>query len=60
MDKFTKKLCTDEERISKEQFLAEIYLLVKGEYIAKTHCNGENIIVELLNGQSFKITVEQS
>ncbi len=59
MDKLTKKYCTEEERISKEQFLTDIYLLIKSEYIAKIHCNGEYITVQLLNGQLFKIKVSE-
>lgn len=58
MDNLTKQYCYAEKQVSKEQFLTDIYLLIKGEYIAKTHCNGEYISVELLNGQKFKIKVE--
>ena len=59
MDKFGKIYCAKEEKISKEQFLTELYLYIKSEYIATTHCNGEYISVKLLNGQSFKIRVEE-
>jgi len=59
MDKYQKDLCRSEAKISKEQFLGEIFLYVKSEYIAKTYCNGEYIKVELLNGQTFKIKVEE-
>lgn len=59
MDKFQKDLCKSEKRISKAQFLTDIFLLVKSEYLAKTHCNGEYITVELLNGQTFKIKITE-
>ena len=59
MDKLTKKFCTEEKTISKEQFLTDIYLLIKSEYIAKINCNGENITVQLLNGQNFILEVKE-
>ena len=59
MDKFGKNYCKQEERISKEQFLMDIYLLIKSEYIAKVNCNGESIKVELLNGQTFILRPEE-
>ena len=59
MDKYGKKYCREEERISKEQFLTDIFLLIKSEYIAKTNCNGENITVQLLNGQNFILKAEE-
>ena len=57
MDKFAKEYCRKEERISKEQILMIIFLLLKENYIAKLHNNGECITIELLNGQVFKLKV---
>ncbi len=37
----------------------DIYLLLKSEYIAKVNSNGENVTVQLLNGQNFKLRVEE-
>lgn len=59
MDKIRKKLCTEEENISEQQFLTEIYLYIKSEYIADVHCNGENISVRFLNGQKFEISLKE-
>ncbi|MDE6667958.1 MAG: hypothetical protein K2K38_06395 [Clostridia bacterium] len=59
MDKYGKIYCRKEERISKEQFLMDIFLLIKSEYIAKINCNGENITVQLLNGQAFILRPEE-
>ncbi len=59
MDKYGKQYCREENKISKEQFLMDIYLLLKSEYIAKVNSNGENVTVQLLNGQNFKLRVEE-
>ena len=59
MDNYGKVYCRKEERISKEQFLTDIYLLIKSEYIAKINCNGERIKVELLNGQTLILRPEE-
>lgn len=59
MDKYGKVYCREEKRLSELQFMAEIYLMIKSEYIAKVGCNGEYIKVELLNGQTFKIKIEE-
>ena len=57
MDKFANEYCRKEEKVSKEQFLMDIYLLLKDNYIEKTHNNGEYVTVKLLNGQVFKLKV---
>ena len=57
MDKFAKEYCRKEEPISKEQILMDIYLLLKENYIAEIHNNGEYIKIKLLNGQVFKLKV---
>lgn len=57
MDKITKKYCTEEKQISKEQILMDTYLLLRENYVAKLHNNGEYITIELLNGQVFKLKV---
>ena len=59
MDQLRKKLCTEEERISEQQFLTELYLFLKSEYIADTHNNGEKISVKFLNGQKFEIRLKE-
>lgn len=59
MDKFGKKLCTEENHISEQQFLVELYLLLKSEYIAGIHNNGEKISVKFLNGQKFEIRLKE-
>lgn len=56
---FDKKLCGIEERMSEQQFLTDVFLLLKQEYVAKINCNGEYISVKLLNGQTFTITVKE-
>ncbi len=33
--------------------------MVRSEYIGKVGCNGEYIKVQLLNGQTFKIKIEE-
>lgn len=57
MDKFGKEYCRKEEKISKEQFLMDVYLLLKENYIAEIRNNGEYITVKLLNGQVFKLKI---
>ncbi len=39
--------------------MTDIYLMVRSEYIGKVGCNGEYIKVQLLNGQTFKIKIEE-
>lgn len=56
---FDKKLCAVEEEISEQQFLTDVYLLLKQEYVAKINCNGEFISIKLLNGQNFIVTVKE-
>lgn len=58
-NRLTRKLCAEEERKSREQFLTELYLAIKDYFIAKFYCNGEKIYVTLLNGQRFIISVEE-
>lgn len=59
MDNLQKQLCKQETGYDEQQLLTDIYLYLKNEYVAKTHCNGEYVTVELLNGQKFKITVSE-
>lgn len=59
MDKLRKTLCAEEEKFSEQQFLTEIYLLLKSEYIAYVHNNGEKITVKFLNGQEFEIRLNE-
>lgn len=59
MDIFRKRLCTEENHISEQQFLVELYLFLKSEYIAEIHNNGEKISIKFLNGQEFEIRLKE-
>ena len=58
MDKYAKNYCRTEEKMSKEQFLRNIELILRDEMVAKFKDNGERITVTFLNGQTFEIRVE--
>ncbi len=59
MNKDIKELCTQESKINADNLLTDIFLLLKNNYVAKVHCNGEKITLDFLNGQHFEVFLKE-
>lgn len=47
------------DNISEIDFTEEVYTALKDYFVAKIECGVTDITVNFLNGQKFKITIEQ-
>lgn len=47
------------EKIRAVDFTEEVYLALKDYFVAKVECGVIEIFVTFMNGQKFKITVEE-
>lgn len=60
LDDLIVEMCKNEKFFSKEQLLAEIYSILSGEYIANFDYAVGYLSIEFLNGQKFKIFLEET